>query len=120
MQAHREHWERMLGTGLPNMPVVTMGWDPTPRCRPDVPWPFPEQEYPYVSVITGNTPERFEQLLRDAAEFAAAAPEAVSAVTIYCWNEWTEGGYLLPEAATGTAYLEAVRAAFPPGRSPAD
>ncbi len=114
MQAHREHWERMAATDLPSMPVVTMGWDPTPRCRPDVPWPFAKQEYPYVSVITGNTPERFEQLLREAAEFAGADLSATPAVTIYCWNEWTEGGYLLPEESTGTAYLEAVRRAFPP------
>jgi hypothetical protein len=120
MQAHRDHWDRMAGTDLPNMPVVTMGWDPTPRCRPDVSWPFPEQEYPYVSIIAGNTPQRFERLLRDAAEFTAAAPEAAPAVTIYCWNEWTEGGYLLPEEATGTAYLEAVRAAFPPRTAPED
>lgn len=112
MQAHRDHWQRMSTAELPNLPVVTMGWDPTPRCRPDVPWPFPKQEYPYVSVITGNTPERFEQLLREARAFVEADPKHPAAITIYCWNEWTEGGYLLPEKRTGNAYLEAVKAVF--------
>ena len=114
MQVHRDHWRAMATAELPNLPVVTMGWDPTPRCRADVPWPFPRQEYPYVSVIVGNTPERFEQLLREARAFAEADPKRPAAVTIYCWNEWTEGGYLLPEKRTGNAYLEAVKAVFPP------
>ena len=33
MQTHREHWAKMAATGLPNLPVVTMGWDPTPWWR---------------------------------------------------------------------------------------
>lgn len=118
MQTHRDHWRRMSAADLPNLPVVSMGWDPTPRCRPGVPWPFTPQEYPYTSVITGNTPERFEQLLRDARQHAGNDPKNPPAVTIYCWNEWTEGGYLLPEERTGTAYLEAVKKVFPPKANP--
>jgi hypothetical protein len=94
------------------MPVVTMGWDPTPRCRSDVPWPFPAREYPYVPVVVGNTPERFGELLQDAAHLIAKDPQHPQAMLIYCWNEWTEGGYLLPEERTGTAYLEAIKAVF--------
>ena len=112
MAAHRVLWRDMAAAALPYVPVVTMGWDPTPRCRPDVPWPFPAREYPYVPVIVGNTPERFAALLEDAARLAAAAPQSPRAVLIYCWNEWTEGGYLLPEARTGTAYLEAIKSVF--------
>ena len=111
MQEHRDHWAKMSEATLPNLPVVTMGWDPSPRCRADVPWPFEVNEYPYVPVVVGNTPERFGQLLKDAVRYAAADPKKPAAVTIYCWNEWTEGGYLLPEESTGTAYLEAVKAA---------
>src|SRR6185295_4475671 len=40
MKAHRRHWHAMSKTALPHFPVVTMGWDVTPRCRKDVPWPF--------------------------------------------------------------------------------
>lgn len=104
---HRELWQKMQGLALPYEPVATMGWDPTPRCRADMPWPFPRPyEYPYTWVVTGNTPDRWRDLLREAA---ALSPRAL---LLYAWNEWTEGGYLLPEERTGTAYLEAVREVF--------
>jgi hypothetical protein len=112
MGAHRRVWDGMVGAGLPYMPVVAMGWDPTPRCRPDIHWPFPAREYPYVPVVVDNTPERFAELLQDAAQVVAKDPQHPHAILIYCWNEWTEGGYLLPEELTGTAYLEAVKAVF--------
>jgi hypothetical protein len=118
MQAHREHWQRMTAAPLVNLPVVTTGWDATPRCAPDVPWPFPvapksgRHEYPYGPVVVGNTPARFEQLLRDAAQHVQRDPQRPFAVLINAWNEWTEGCYLLPEERTGTAYLEAIRRTF--------
>ena len=118
MQAHREHWEKMTASTLVDLPSVTVGWDSTPRCRPDVPWPFPKSpgtdryEYPYLPVVVGNTPERYEQLLRDAAEHVERDPRKPFAVVLNAWNEWTEGGYLLPEKRTGTAYLEAIRRTF--------
>jgi hypothetical protein len=119
MQAHRDHWQRMTSSApLANLPVVTTGWDVTPRCAKDVPWPFPvaptsgRHEYPYVPVVVGNTPERFEQLLRDAARHVEGDPRQPFAVLINAWNEWTEGCYLLPEERTGTAGLEAVLRTF--------
>jgi hypothetical protein len=118
MQAHRDHWRRMSSAGLPHLPVVTMGWDVTPRCEKSVSWPFPPspltggQDYPYTPVVVGNTPERFEQLCRDAADHIRQDPAKPFAVFLNAWNEWTEGSYLLPEERTGTAYLEAARRAF--------
>ena len=119
MQAHRDHWRKMAESApLVDLPVVTMGWDATPRCCQDVPWPFPvaptsgRYEYPYVSVVVGNTPERFEQLLREAAQQVDRDPHHPFAVLINAWNEWTEGCYLLPEERTGTAYLEAIKRTF--------
>ncbi len=116
MAAHLTRWAQMSSGTLPYVPVATMGWDASPRCRADVPWPFPQidgrHHYPYVPVVVGNTPERFEQLLRDAAAHVDQAPIRPPAVLLYAWNEWTEGGYLLPERHTGTAYLEAVKAVF--------
>ena len=116
MEAHRQHWKKMLDAPLVNMPVVTRGWDSTPRCRADVPWPFPRNEYPYTPVVVGNTPARFETLLRDAKQFAQNDPHRPFAILINAWNEWTEGGYLLPEAQDGTAPLEAVLKVFGKGK----
>lgn len=112
MDAHRAHWKKMEASPLVNLPVVTMGWDSTPRCRADVAWPFPKREYPYGPVVVGNTPERFEQLLRDAATHMERDPRKPFGILINAWNEWTEGGYLLPEERTGTGYLEAIKRVF--------
>jgi len=121
MQAHREHWERMLASPLVDLPVATMGWDASPRCRPDVAWPFPMTptsnkykfyEYPYMPVVVGNTPQRFQELLADMARHAERDPRKPFAVVINAWNEWTEGGFLLPEERYGTGYLEAIRRTF--------
>ena len=112
---HREHWAAMSRAALPYQPIVTMGWDVTPRCEKQVPWPFPpapgsgRHEYPYISVVLGNTPERFAELCALAAAHAAEPERRSFAIFINAWNEWTEGSYLLPEERTGTAYLEAVR-----------
>jgi hypothetical protein len=119
MQAHRDHWQKMTSSApLVNLPVVTTGWDVTPRCAKEVPWPFPvapasgRHEYPYGPVVVGNTPERFEQLLRDVAQHVARDSRQPFAVLINAWNEWTEGCYLLPEAKTGSACLEAILRTF--------
>lgn len=30
-------------------------------------------------------------------------------ITVFSWNEWIEGGYLLPDMKYGFGYLEAVK-----------
>jgi hypothetical protein len=118
MDGHRRLWEQVSAAPLPYLPVVSMGWDVTPRCEKDIPWPFPpspatgRHDYPYMSVVLGNTPQLYEQLCRDAAEHMASDKAKPFAVLLNAWNEWTEGSYLLPEERTGMAYLEAIRRVF--------
>jgi hypothetical protein len=78
--------------------------------RPDQ--PHTGKGYPDSPVVTGNTPERFRAGLEQARIRALALPPGRRVVTIYAWNEWTEGGYLEPEQGTGMKYLEAVRDIF--------
>ena len=118
MEAHRQHWRKMSEAALVDMPVATVGWDATPRCRADVPWPFPipswtkHHAYPYCHVVVGSTPERFEELLQDLAKFVEESPRKPFGVLVNAWNEWTEGCYLLPEERTGSARLEAIKRTF--------
>ena len=116
--AHQQFWQKMSTTALPYYPIVTMGWDVTPRCEYTVPWPFPttpltgRRDYPYMSLTEGNTPERFKELCAYSRQYCQEASHQPKAVFINAWNEWTEGSYLLPEKRYETAYLEAIRETF--------
>jgi len=130
MKAHRRHWHAMSQTALPHFPVVTVGWDVTPRCRKDVPWPFKpsptgcpnlpfpdpsapgERVYPYIHVVVGNTPQRFERLCRNVFQHLRETQATPRVVLLNAWNEWTEGCFLLPEKRYGDGYLKAIRNAF--------
>jgi hypothetical protein len=116
--AHPVKWRQQAQAPLPYLPVVTMGWDVTPRCEKDVPWPFPAapgssvHAYPYGPVVVDNTPDRFKQICRMARDYVHQTPFGPKAVFINAWNEWTEGCYLLPEKRHGLAYLQAAKEVF--------
>jgi hypothetical protein len=116
--AHPVKWKEHAQAALPYLPVVTMGWDVTPRCEKNIAWPFPPapdgtaHTYPYGPVVVGNTPERFKDLCAMARDHVLQSASGPKAVFINAWNEWTEGCYLLPEKRHGLAYLDAVKKVF--------
>ncbi|MBV9938351.1 MAG: glycoside hydrolase family 99-like domain-containing protein [Acidobacteriaceae bacterium] len=96
---------------LPYFPNVSMGWDATPRvCQTDL---FVEGQYPFISVLQGNTPQAFERALNSAKNFVDRQASGLPRVlTINAWNEWTEGSYLEPDTVNGMAYLNAIKKVF--------
>jgi hypothetical protein len=117
LETHKKSWEAIANQPLPYLPVVTMGWDVTPRCEAAVKWPFPPSagdfgKYPYGHIVVGNTPQRFGKLCSMALEHCRQHAPKPNAVIINAWNEWTEGSFLLPEKRHGLAYLKAVKKAF--------
>ena len=101
---------------LPYYPSVSTGWDSTPRCRLDEPFPWNAKnaEYPYTMTLTNCTAELFGKYLREARRFAERDPSHPGLVYINAWNEYTEGCYLLPDNFDGDARLQAVRRVFGP------
>ncbi|MFC3800887.1 glycoside hydrolase family 99-like domain-containing protein [Cohnella sp. GCM10012308] len=95
---------------VPYYPNVTMGWDPSPRCDPEL--PYVRGDYPYTPVATDNTPAAFEAALREAKAYLDRTRLSPPMLTVYAWNEWTEGGYLEPDTKHGMGYLEAIRNVF--------
>ena len=104
---------------------VSTGWDPSPRCPSNEVYTeggplkyhniltggFDIYHTPYFStIISENTPEEFRRALAWAKEKAEATGTPL--VTLYAWNEWTEGGYLEPDATSGYGRLEAIRDVF--------
>mgnify|MGYP002559613457 FL=1 len=115
--AHERLWRAMSEAPLPNIPVVTMGWDSSMRCRNDVDFPWPKgAQYPYGPIYSNNNPDIFQSMLEKAKKFALSDPKSPGAILINAWNEYTEGSYLLPDIRDGDAYLRAIAAVF--GRTP--
>ena len=106
-------WDREVDRfGVPYYPNVTMGWDASPRCRQGD--PFENREYPFMATIGDNTPEAFGRALERVAHFLKTHPQCNNILTVNCWNEWTEGSYLEPDAKNGMAYLEEIKHVFSP------
>jgi|WetSurMetagenome_2_1015567.scaffolds.fasta_scaffold00001_499 hypothetical protein len=109
--AYLAHWDAAAKDyGVPYIPNVTMGWDPSPRCDTLSVWT--NIGYPFMNTIGNNTPENFENALKISRDKILADPKNLRILNINCWNEWTEGSYLEPDTRNGMAYLEAVKRVF--------
>lgn len=112
MEGSETFWDNMDTGALPYAPVVTVGWDVTYRWEKDVPWPPRNGHYPYTPVIVDNTPEKFGRFVQNARRHAADSPHNPPFILINAWNEWTEGGALIPNTTYGNGYLEALEEAL--------
>lgn len=93
----RKNWDEALE--IPYFPNVSIGWDDTPR--------FPHKGKGNV-IHYNNSPESFAAYLEKARDYVSDHPDQARLITIFSWNEWVEGGYLLPDMRWNYGYLEAV------------
>ena len=100
------------GSPVPYIPVVSRGWDPSPRCRLDEPFPWKTLWYPYLGIIKDLSPDCFARSVAIAKRQAENDPKKPGAILINAWNEYTEGSYLMPDEKNGDAYLKALRRAL--------
>lgn len=106
-----EYWDQADGAyKVPYYPNVTMGWDSSPRaCQDD---PFVDKGYPFMATIGQNTPDAFRNALEETRTKIMKRPAPNRILNINCWNEWTEGSYLEPDAVHGMTYLQAIKDVF--------
>lgn len=93
-----EKWSETVS--IPYFPNASIGWDDTPR--------FPHKTQKDV-VHFNQSPEAFAAFLQKAKDYCDNHPEQPKLITIYAWNEWVEGAYLLPDMKYGFGYLNAVK-----------
>jgi hypothetical protein len=106
-----DYWAKAATNfGLPYIPDVTMGWDPSPRA--DQSQTFDNSGYPFMNTIKNNTPENFRAALVLARQRLLAETNGLRVLNLNCWNEWTEGSYLEPDTVHGMAFLDAVKQVF--------
>jgi hypothetical protein len=106
---HESLWKSVDSSGLPYSPIVTTGWDSSPRWAADTPQPPTRNEYPYGPLAVNATPEKFGALCRAARSYVDSAKVRPPAIFVNAWNEWTEGSALLPDDRYGTGFLDALR-----------
>ncbi len=92
------YWHDALKSNTPYIPLVTTGWDKSPRKDNPVSW---EKDAPYhkQDVFPSRaTPAEIAAHLKSALDFVKAHPQIckANAVIIYAWNEYDEGGWLAP------------------------
>jgi len=85
---------------VPFFPNASIGWDDSPR--------FPNQQKKSI-VHLNKSPQAFGSFLQKAKDYSDQHPEQPKLITIFSWNEWIEGGYLLPDMKYGFGHLEAVK-----------
>ncbi|MHB1295804.1 MAG: glycoside hydrolase family 99-like domain-containing protein [Anaerolineae bacterium] len=104
----RRHWaEREAASPLPYFPNVGVGWDHTPRHRAPDCWP-PPADWPGLPIVVDDTPAAFEALLKASMGYINTRVVGPKILTLGCWNEWTEGHYLLPDTDRGMGMLYAL------------
>ncbi len=97
-EKQREKWDSAVS--IPYFPNASIGWDDSPR--------FPHKGAKDI-VHYNNSPTSFAASLQKAKKYCDEHPEQLPLITIFSWNEWIEGGYLLPDMKYGFEYLKAVK-----------
>ncbi|RLD89185.1 MAG: hypothetical protein DRJ29_16695, partial [Bacteroidetes bacterium] len=93
-----EKWDEALS--IPFFPNASIGWDDSPR--------FPNKEKERI-VHLNKSPVAFSSFLQKAKDYCDEHPEQAKLITVFSWNEWIEGSYLLPDMKYGFSHLEAVK-----------
>lgn len=78
-------------------PTIIPNWDHTPRSG--------RNGY----VLTGSTPELFEQHIKNVLDVVRKKDVSNRIVFLKSWNEWGEGNYMEPDLEYGKGYIEALK-----------
>ena len=95
---------------IPYVPAIGAGWDSTPRyikpsTRPEEP---NRKAWPGCTIFVNESPAAFKAFVQSSFVYLNQHPEVPRFVTIACFNEWSEGHYLLPDNRFGYGMLDAL------------
>jgi hypothetical protein len=109
------HWPKWNALrDLPFFPTVAPGFDWTPRMLPRTcsGGPPDRNKWPGCIILKNDTPKAFGDFVRAGVDFINANKVQPRILMMGCWNEWTEGHYLLPDLTYGYGKLEALAQAL--------
>jgi hypothetical protein len=94
------NWQNRPPRGERHFECVTPMWDNSAR------------RYRGATIVTGSSPQLYEQWLREAVDGTVPGSDGQKTVFINAWNEWAEGCHLEPCQKWGRQYLEATRRVY--------
>jgi len=109
-------WGNAVAAGVPYIPIVSTGWDPSPRNDNPVSWGTGRDD----RCVPTATPAEIASHLKRAVDFVQKNPKVcpARAVIVYAWNEHDEGGWLAPtwtaEGKPDAQRLDAIRPLLQP------
>ncbi len=116
-------WDEWSNSGAKVVPLVTTGWDRRPRVLHPVSWEPPsrrpdEIDYFYQPPSSSELATHLQHALAWCARNRAAAE--ADTILIYAWNEFDEGGWLVPglRPDVGARRLDAIRSVLTTSHSP--
>ncbi|MDD6253822.1 MAG: glycoside hydrolase family 99-like domain-containing protein [Bacteroidales bacterium] len=100
--------------GTPFIPAVATGWDSTPRyINRGVKGAVPDRgQWPGCTILANENPAAFKAFMQASFWYLNCHPDVPRFVTIACFNEWSEGHYLLPDNRFGYGMLDALAEAL--------
>ena len=100
--------------GVPYIPVLSVGWDSSPRTLPTDGWG--EFGYPWGVSWRANVSQWTTQLERASQHMKTRCTGDAwcPPLLINAWNEWSESAYLEPDQRDGMGKLEAIKRVFGP------
>ena len=109
---HNEEFE------IPYLPSLSPGWDSTPRyIMPPYNDGSPDRgKWPGCVILDNESPAAFGALVKASFAYLNTHKEVPPIITIACFNEWTEGHYLLPDNRFGYGMLDALAEALGKGK----
>lgn len=99
---------------VPYIPALSPGWDSTPRyIMPSKKPAIPNRDaWPRCVIYNNESPAAFKAFVQAAFAYLNKHTEVPGILTIACFNEWTEGHYLLPDNRFGYGMLDALAEAL--------
>ena len=93
--------EKRAGCGISVIPLMSVGWNPSPRIDRPKPWVV----YDDVAYAPKPCDVDIDEAFADLVDFVDTCPKAdTECALVFAWNEFEEGGYLCPTLnADGTA-----------------
>ena len=126
LAAHAEEfWERCEKTGTPAVPICMTGWDRRTRVMNPVSWESFHQKPDADSYyFQAGTPQEIAAHIGRGVSWYENHPgrNGTELVLTYAWNEFDEGGWLVPALpppdGEGAARLDALRKVLVTGETP--